>query len=83
MYDLKNFTKVSNKLRKQTTISKTFFYGRFSVISLLATPVGLRVLNYSHKHVTEFRVRVDFKINVYIPLGCFIIFNCGLDRAGT
>lgn len=66
------------KVKINYLVTNTSFRGRFSAISILFTLIAVRVWNYPHKYLSEPPVHMNSKTTIRIPLGCFILFNCGL-----
>ena len=66
-----------------TTSNINYFYGRFSVLSVLRIPFKLKIFNCSYYYRSELAVHRGSMVEVIIPKNCFIMFHCGLVYCRT
>ena len=73
-HDLSNHTKVPVKKRNVTIISQVdHFHGRYSVLSVLLTPLKLKIYNCSHQHHCESMMYNGSIMDIIIPVKYFIV----------
>ena len=78
-YDLLNHTKVPiEKKYENTTLLVNTCHEKCNVLSMLLTPIKLKVYNCSHRHHRESKVHSGSTIKIIIFQTCFFVFYCAL-----
>ena len=82
--DLSNHTKVPVTKRNITTTPHVdSFNGRFSVLSVLLTPLKLKIYNCSHRHHCESMIHNGSMMEIIISVNFIYYFHSALLHCGT